>query len=301
MQVYCRIIELGGFGKAADALSLPRASVSLAIQQLESHLGMQLLQRTTRRVRATLEGQRYYQRCQQLLADLDDLESEVAARDGGPRGVLRVDLPAAFGCRWVVPHLADFYARYPNMQLDLGFNDRHVHLQREGVDCALRAGTVGDPGLVARPVARVPQLTCASPGYLARHGTPQRWEALQHGHLMVNFPASNGQYFPLVFERGAKPVQVSLPGVISVDNADAYVGAAVAGFGLVQLPRYHVEQALEAGSLVPVLPALPVPHWPIAVVYPPHRHHSPRLRVFIDWVLQRVAIEAGQGAALLPC
>lgn len=299
MQVFCRIIERGGFGRAADDLNLPRATVSLAIQQLEAHLGAQLLQRTTRRVSATLEGERYYQRCQQLLADLDDLESEVAASDLGPRGVLRVDMPAAFGCRWVMPHLAAFYARYPRMQLDLCFNDRHVQLRREGVDCALRAGSVGDPALVARPLALVPQLTCASPGYLARHGTPQALEGLRQGHRMVNFPASNGQYFPLDFERGGKVVAISLPGDICVDSADAFVQAALAGFGLVQLPRYHVEQYLQDGRLVPVLEHLPVPHWPLMLVYPPHRHHSPRLRVFIDWVLERIRLEVAHGAPLL--
>jgi DNA-binding transcriptional LysR family regulator len=253
MQVFRRIVELGGFGRAADDLGLPRATVSLLIQQLESHLGVQLLQRTTRQVRATLDGEAYYQRCGQLLDELDDLENSVSTQRSQPRGTLRVDMPIAFGCTWIVPNLPAFYRRYPQLQLDLGFHDRQVHLQREGVDCAIRAGTIVDQALVARPIVRLHQVTCASPGYLVRAGTPQRLEA---------------------------------PSELTVNNADAYVTACEAGLGLIQAPRYHVQRQLAEGRLVQVLAEHPVPSWPISVVYPPHRQLSPRVRVFIDWVIE---------------
>ncbi|MCP2073144.1 UNVERIFIED_ORG: DNA-binding transcriptional LysR family regulator [Pseudomonas lini] len=285
MQVFRRIVELGGFGKAADDLGLPRASVSLLIQQLETHLGVQLLQRTTRQVRATLDGEAYYQRCGQLLDDLDDLESALSVQRSQPRGTLRVDMPIAFGCTWILPHLPDFYRRYPGLQLDIGFHDRQVHLQREGVDCAIRAGNVVDQALVARPIVRLQQLTCASPDYLARSGTPQRLEDLP-AHRAINFASGNGRFFPFEFEVAGQVREVQLPGELTVNNADAYVMACEAGLGLIQVPRYHVQRQLAEGRLVQVLDEYAVPLWPISAVYPPHRQLSPRVRVFIDWVIE---------------
>lgn len=285
MQVFRRIVELGGFGKAADDLGLPRATVSLLIQQLETHLGVQLLQRTTRQVRATLDGEAYYQRCGQLLDDLDDLEGSLSVQRSQPRGILRVDMPIAFGCTWILPHLPDFYRRYPGLQLDLGFHDRQVHLQREGVDCAIRAGNIVDQALVARPIVRLRQLTCASPDYLARSGTPQRLEDLP-AHRAINFASGNGRFFPFEFEVAGQVRELQLPGEVTVNNADAYVTACEAGFGLIQVPHYHVQRQLAEGRLVQVLGEYGVPLWPISAVYPPHRQLSPRVRVFIDWVIE---------------
>ncbi len=291
MQVFRRIVELGGFGKAADDLGLPRATVSLLIQQLEAHLGVQLLQRTTRQVRATLDGQAYYQRSGQLLDDLDDLESSLSAQRSQPRGTLKVDMPIAFGCTWIVPRLPDFYRRYPALQLDIGFHDRQVHLQREGVDCAIRAGNVVDQVLVARPIVRLHQLTCASPDYLARAGTPGRLEDLA-AHRAIGFASGNGRFFPFEFEVAGRVREMQLPSDLNVNNADAYVTACEAGFGLIQVPRYHVQQQLAEGRLVQVLDDYSVPSWPISAVYPPHRQLSPRVRVFIDWVIELLQGEA---------
>ncbi|NUT87666.1 LysR family transcriptional regulator [Pseudomonas corrugata] len=291
MQVFRRIVELGGFGKAADDLELPRATVSLLIQQLEAHLGVQLLQRTTRQVRATLDGEAYYQRCGQLLDDLDDLEGSLSAQRSQPRGTLRVDMPIAFGCSWILPRLPDFYRRYPALQLDIGFHDRQVHLQREGVDCAIRAGNITDQALVARPIVRLHQLTCASSDYLARSGTPRQLEDLAT-HRAISFASGNGRYFPFEFEVAGQVRELQMPGELTVNNADAYVSACEAGFGLIQVPRYHVQQQLAEGRLVQVLSDYAVPLWPISVVYPPHRQLSPRVRVFIDWVIEVLHGEA---------
>lgn len=285
MQVFRRIVELGGFGKAADDLGLPRATVSLLIQQLEAHLGVQLLQRTTRQVRATLDGEAYYQRSGQLLDDLEDLESSLSAQRSQPRGTLKVDMPIAFGCAWIVPRLPEFYRRYPALQLDLGFHDRQVHLQREGVDCAIRAGNIVDQALVARPIVKLHQLTCASPDYLARWGSPQQLEDLK-AHRMIQFSAGSGRFFPFEFEVAGQVREWQLSGALTVNNADAYVAAAGAGLGLIQVPRYHVQRQLAEGRLIPVLEEYRVPSWPISAVYPPHRQLSPRVRVFIDWLIE---------------
>ncbi|WP_434605948.1 LysR family transcriptional regulator [Pseudomonas sp. D2-30] len=298
MQVFRRIVELGGFGRAADDLGLPRATVSLLIQQLESHLGVQLLQRTTRQVRATLDGEAYYQRCGHLLEELDDLENSLSTQRSQPRGTLRVDMPIAFGCTWIVPNLADFYRRYPQLQLDLGFHDRQVHLQREGVDCAIRAGNIVDQALVARPIVRLHQVTCASPQYLAREGTPRRPEELS-GHRAVGFASGNGRFFPFEFEAAGQVRELNMPSELTVNNADAYVTACEAGLGLIQAPRYHVQRQLAEGRLVQVLTEHPVPSWPISVVYPPHRQLSPRVRVFIDWVIELLHGEADAQGELM--
>ncbi|TWC06595.1 MULTISPECIES: LysR family transcriptional regulator [unclassified Pseudomonas] len=298
MQVFRRIVELGGFGKAADDLDLPRATVSLLIQQLEAHLGVQLLQRTTRQVRATLDGEAYYQRCGQLLDDLDDLEGSLSAQRSQPRGTLRVDMPIAFGCHWILPRLADFYRRYPALQLDIGFHDRQVHLQREGVDCAIRAGNITDQALVARPIVRLHQLTCASPDYLARSGTPRQLEDLAT-HRAISFASGNGRYFPFEFEVAGQVREMQMPGELTVNNADAYVSACEAGFGLIQVPRYHVQRQLAEGRLIQVLSDYAVPLWPISAVYPPHRQLSPRVRVFIDWVIEVLHGEADRRGELM--
>ncbi|MCJ8207898.1 LysR family transcriptional regulator [Pseudomonas sp. RGM2987] len=298
MQVFRRIVELGGFGKAADDLGLPRATVSLLIQQLEAHLGVQLLQRTTRQVRATLDGEAYYQRSGQLLDDLDDLESSLSAQRSQPRGTLKVDMPIAFGCAWIVPRLPEFYRRYPALQLDLGFHDRQVHLQREGVDCAIRAGAIVDQALVARPIVKLHQLTCASPDYLARSGKLQHLEDLA-AHRVIQFSSGNGRFFPFEFEVAGQVREWQLSGALTVNNADAYVAAAEAGLGLIQVPRYHVQRQLAEGRLIPVLDDYGVPSWPISAVYPPHRQLSPRVRVFIDWLIELLhGVADGQGALM---
>lgn len=298
MQVFRRIVELGGFGKAADDLGLPRATVSLLIQQLEAHLGVQLLQRTTRQVRATLDGEAYYQRSGQLLDDLDDLESSLSAQRSQPRGTLKVDMPIAFGYAWIVPRLPEFYRRYPALQLDMGFHDRQVHLQREGVDCAIRAGAIVDQALVARPIVKLHQLTCASPDYIARSGKLQHLEDLT-AHRVIQFSSGNGRFFPFEFEVAGQVREWQLSGELTVNNADAYVAAAEAGLGLIQVPRYHVQRQLAEGRLIPVLDDYRVPSWPISAVYPPHRQLSPRVRVFIDWVIELLhGVAEGQGALM---
>ena len=184
MQAFIRIVELGAFGKAADSLELPRASVTQAIQQLEAHLGVQLLQRTTRQVSLTLDGQAYYERCVRLLADLEEAESCFPRVLNNPRGRLRVDLPGALGRMRVIPFLPEFCERYPELELQLSSNDRLVDLLREGADCVLRVGELHDSSLVGRHLADLPQVTCASAAYLERHGHPRQLAELG-GHLAV--------------------------------------------------------------------------------------------------------------------
>jgi DNA-binding transcriptional LysR family regulator len=199
LQIYTRVAELASFTQAADSLGLPKASVSQAVQQLEAELGTRLLHRTTRRVQTTQDGQVFYERCKDLLAQLDEAQS--LFRKGGEalRGRLRVDMPSGIARQQVLPHLAEFLALHPELELELSSTDRRVDLVREGFDCVLRIGTLDDSALVARPLGHMAQINCASPAYLARHGTPQTLDDLTDpaaGHRLVH-------YLPTL---GARPV-----------------------------------------------------------------------------------------------
>jgi LysR family transcriptional regulator, regulator for bpeEF and oprC len=288
MRVFTRIVELGGFAKAADSLQLPRASVTILIKQLEAHLGVQLLQRTTRQVSPTLDGAAYYQRCVSLLADLEETEAVFATR-GSPRGTLRVDMPSGIGRFLVIPALPEFSTRYPNIDLEIGLNDRPVDLIREGVDCVLRGGLALDDSLVARPLAMMDQVTCASPAYLQRFGVPANLEELAGHQVVEYFSSSSGKRYGLEFQVGQALRLVDLPKQVAVNSADGYLAACEAGYGLVQTPYYHVMQQLQAGSLVEVLGAIKPPRLALTALYPPHRQLSPRVRVLVDWLVELCA------------
>ncbi len=288
MRVFTRIVELGGFAKAADSLQIPRASVTVLIKQLESHLGVQLLQRTTRQISLTLDGAAYYPRCVRLLADLEETEAVFSAARHNPKGLLRVDMPGGIGRLVVIPALPQFTARYPLIELEIGLNDRPVDLIREGVDCVLRGGASLDDSLVARPLVMLDQVTCASPDYVQRHGTPQGLADLA-GHQMVEYVASNGKRYGLEFVVDGRVQPVSLPRQVSVNSADGYLAACEAGYGLVQAPYYHVARRIKEGGLIEVLREVPPPGMPLTALYPPHRQLSRRVRVFVDWMIELCA------------
>ncbi|MEO8489492.1 LysR family transcriptional regulator [Pseudomonas sp.] len=289
MRVFTRIVELGGFAKAADSLQLPRASVTILIKQLEAHLGVQLLQRTTRQVSPTLDGAAYYQRCVQLLTDLEETEAVFSTRRQNPRGTLSIDMPSGIGRLIVIPALPAFTARYPQIELEIGLNDRTVDLIREGVDCVLRGGPALDESLVARPLAMMDQLTLASPNYLERFGLPAALDDL-NGHQMVEYVSSStGKRFGLEFQVGTELREVNLPKVVAVNSADGYFAACEAGYGLIQAPYYHARRQLAQGTLVEVLPGHAPPNMALTALYPPHRQLSQRVRVFIDWLVELCA------------
>jgi DNA-binding transcriptional LysR family regulator len=297
IRVFTRVLERRSFTRAAEDLGLPRSSVTEAVKGLEARLGVRLLQRTTRHVGATLDGEAYYQRCLLLLADFEDAEGAFAGAK--PRGPLNVNVHGTLASHFVVPHLPDFLARYPDIELHLSEGDRYVDLLREGVDCALRVGSLGDSDLVARRLALLEETTCAAPSYLERHGVPVSVDALD-GHRMVGFRSSaTGGVLPLDFTvAGEATREVLLPAVLTVSGAEAYAAAARAGLGLIQAPRYRLEADFRRGALVPLLTDNPPTPTPVSALYPRAKHLSPRLRVFIDWLADRFRTlrEAG-GAA----
>ena len=287
MLVFTRIVELGGFARAADSLQLPRASVTVMIKQLEAHLGVQLLHRTTRQVSPTLDGAAYYQRCVILLADLE--EAEGLFRSSQPKGTLRVEMPAAVGRLVVLPALPEFTDRYPQIELEVGLNDRPVDLIREGVDCVIRGGLTMDDSLVARPLVQMDQVTCASPAYLLAHGVPQSLEDLGGHQVVEYFSSVSGKRYGLEFQVGDQVRLPYLPKRLAVNSAEGYLAACVAGYGLVQTPHYHVAQLLREGRLQEVLSDCLPPRLALTALYPQHRQLSPRVRVFVDWLVDLCA------------
>lgn len=282
MQVFIRIAERGSFTRASDDLQIPRATVTNLMQRMEERLGTRLLERTTRTVRLTHDGEAFYRRCVRLVADLE--EAEGSFRDVAPKGLLRVNVQGTLAKNFVVPALPEFVAQYPGIELHIGEDDRLVDLVREGVDCVLRAGTLQDSSMVGRRVATMAQVTVASPTYLARFGEPATLQALE-GHQAVNYISSaSGRALPLEFTADGEVVEMQLPSVVSVSGADLYTGAAVAGLGMVQVPRYRVAGELSAGTLKIVLADLPPPPMPVSVLYPQNRQLSSRVRVFAQWL-----------------
>lgn len=286
MRLFTRIVELGSFTQAAAVLDIPRATATHAIKELEARLQVRLLERTTRQVRTTVDGQAFYERSRHLLSELEDAESSLAQSAVNPRGRLRIDIHGTPANELLLPRIGEFHARYPHIELAMGSGDRLVDLVREGVDCVVRAGEPRDSSLVTRRLALVPQVTCASPAYLAAHGTPLTPSDLAQ-HIGVNFfSASRPDLFPYLFEVDGKLEEHTLKGWISVNNADSYKICAEQGCGIIQVPRYGIERQLREGSLVEILAHTPCPSMVHSVLYPHSRQLSRRVRVFIDWVTE---------------
>jgi DNA-binding transcriptional LysR family regulator len=282
MRVFTRVVERRSFTLAAGDLGLPRSTVTDAVKQLEARLGVRLLQRTTRHVSPTLDGEAYHRRCLSLIADLED--AEAAFGGAKPRGMLRVDVHGTLARHFVLPRLPEFLATYPEIELTISEGDRLVDLIREGIDCVLRVGDLQDSDMVARRVAMLEEVTCAAPSYVERLGMPLSIDALD-GHRMVGFRSSaTGGLLPLEFMVGGALQYVTLPSPVAVNGAESFVAAARLGLGLIQVPRYHVEHDLAKGTLVAVLRDCPPSPTPVSLLYPRNRQLSPRVRVFIDWV-----------------
>jgi DNA-binding transcriptional LysR family regulator len=287
MRLFTRVVELRSFTQAAQDLDLKRSTVTDAIKQLEQRLGVRLLQRTTRHVSATLDGEAYYQRCLRILADVE--EAEMAFAGARPKGTLRVDVHGTMARYFVLPGLPDFLARYPDIDMVLSEGDRLVDLVREGIDCVIRAGELKDSDMAARPLGQLEEITCASPGYLQQRGTPKTLEELQ-GHQMIGYRSTaTGGLLPLVFNVEGKVRSVTLPTTLSVTGAESMKEAARRGLGLIQVPKYGLIEDLQNGALVQVLPQFSPGSMQVSLLYPRNRQLSPRIRVFIDWMVKEFA------------
>lgn len=284
-RVFVQVAEMGSFIKAAHALTLPRATVSAAIQQLEEKVGARLLNRTTRQVHLTAEGAQLLERLRPLLADAEDVEHLFQSSQRQVVGQLRIDVPSRIARRLIAPALPGLLRRYPRLQLVLGSTDRAIDLVQEGVDCAVRIGTLHDSSLVVRPLGHIALINCASPGYLREYGIPEKPEDLLKKHWTVGYASpSSGRELPWEYiDVSGKAQDLVLASRVVVNNAESYIAGCRAGTGLIQIPRFDVQHLLDRGELVEVMPAHRAASMPVSLLYPHRRQRSRRLVAVVEW------------------
>lgn len=281
MRLFLRVVDRRSFTMAASDLGIPRSTATVVIGELERHLNCRLLNRTTRVVSPTVDGQIYYGHCKSVLASID--EAEAGFRNPVPSGLLRIDAHGLLTRTFLLPKLPEFLEKYPQIDLHIGQGDRLVDLIREGIDCAIRVGELSDSTLIRRTLATIPEVTCASPAYLEKHGIPSSPDDLA-GHVMIGFVSSRtGNVMPLEFSVGDATVKVPLPSRITVNDSDTSADLARLGFGLVQAPLYRFARDFENGTLKEVLTQYRPSATVVSAIYPQVRQTSPRLRVFLDW------------------
>ena len=294
MRVFVRVVEAGNFSRAAESLGLPRASVTKQIQALESLLHTRLLNRTTRRVTVTPDGAAYYERSAGLLADFDDLQASMVNAQARPGGRICIDVSSTIARTVIVPALGDFLARYPDIDVDIGVSDKPVDLLAENIDIGLRAGPVIDESLVARRIGQLRIVTVAAPAYLARCGMPTHPRELENGrHALVGFFQHGGgrRRYPHVFQSGDEHVEIGKATRLSANEIYTHLSIVLAGQGVGQTLDFVAEPWLRRGELVSVLSDWTRPALPVYVVYPPNRHLSARVRVFVDWLVELFSLD----------
>ncbi len=293
MRAFVRVVEAGSFTKAAETLHMSRTSVTQLVQQLENHLRVKLLNRTTRQVNVTEDGAVYYERVARLLSELEDVEIGLPGNSAAPRGQLRVDVPSPFAAMVLVPALPAFHELYPEIQFEMGASDRKVDLIGENVDCVVRGGEILDGSLAARRIGELRLGVYAAPAYLARAGTPAHpAELVDSHHRIVRFRWNRSGGFPYAMQRGDETAKVAGTHILSIDDGNAYLAAGLAGLGVLWLPDYMARDHAQAGRLAPLFTDWRIDPMPLHIAWPPNRHMSRKLRVFIDWVTGLMAEHA---------
>lgn len=290
MRAFARVVEAGTFTRAASLLDMPKPTLTKLVQTLESHLQTKLLNRTTRRVVVTMDGAAYYERAVRLIADLDELDGSMTLSQASPKGRLRIDVSPSLAVRVILPALPAFHDRYPDIQIDLGSTDRPVDLIGENIDCVVRAGELKDQSLIARRIGELHFITCAAPSYLARHGEPRHPSDFENSHYVVSyFHPGNGEHVPFEFVQNGEERNVLGRYIVSANDAGTYLAAGLAGLGVVQVPIFMVEEHLATGALRHILTGWSRRPLPLHIVYPPNKHLSNKLRVFVDWAAELFA------------
>jgi LysR family transcriptional regulator for bpeEF and oprC len=285
MEVFKWVVDLGSFSRAADRLDLSKATVTAHVAAIENRLGVRLLNRTTRKLSLTEDGAAYLDHARRVLADVAETEDMLSRARTTPRGRLRVDMPVTLGRQHIVPALPRFAAQYPEIEIVATLDDRRIDLVEEGVDVAIRMGELEDSSFIARRVYSTGFIVCASPDYLAIHGTPATPEDLVHHQCLSFYWAAQRHTFEWPFERDGQRFAITPRGRLSVSNAEALVDAALAGAGIICALEMIVSRHLASGELIPILDDVrSTSQVPISVIYPQNRHLSPKVRVFVDFV-----------------
>lgn len=283
-RIFARVVEVASFTRAADAMGMPRSSVSAAVAELEGRVGARLLHRTTRKVSPTQDGAAFYERCIRVISDVEETEGLFKQSIAKPSGKLRIDVPGRIGRLIIAPALPSFLDAYPGIDIDLGVTDRAVNLVEDSVDCVLRVGQLADSGLIARPIGKLLLINVASPDYLARQGVPDNPAKLE-AHWAVNYASpSTGRVEPWEWIEGGELRTAAVRGRVTVNSAEAYIACCLAGLGLIQIPAYDVRQHLEAGELVEVMTTHRAEPLPMTLLYPHRQHLSRRVQLFAEWL-----------------
>ena len=296
MRLFTRVVDRRSFTNAAHDLGIPRSTATQVIKQLEERLGVRLLQRTTRIVSPTLDGEAYYRRCLAILDDVEDAEG--AFRGAAPKGMLRVEVQGTIARHFLFPALPRFLESYPQIELAMSESDRWVDVIREGVDCVLRYGVLPDSDLVARRVALLKRVTVAAPKYLDRFGRPSTPDDLARHKAVLLRSITTGGATPFEFVMGDRLKRMDVRAPFTVTGTESFITAVRLGLGLAQLPVFHVEQDLSEGQLERVLVEYELPSMPVSVLYPRSRQLSPRVRLFIEWVAERFAAASSGGVPI---
>lgn len=286
IRIFTRVVETGGFARAALSLNMPNATVSKWVQSLEAHLGVKLLERSTRRVNVTTEGAAYYERTRHLLAELDDIESTLGRSQGNPKGPLSMDTGGSPASTIIIPNLPAFCTRYPDIQIRLSVTDRTIDLVSQNIDCAIRS-TADDPNLITHQIALLPWTACASPAFFAKHAKPKHPDDIINKNIPVvgYFSATTGLTHPLRFRK--KDVEIILKAPrhdVLVSESNAHLATALNGLGIIHTLDFMVRPAIEKQALIPILEDWQPDPLPIYIVYPPSKRYSTKVRVFVDWV-----------------
>lgn len=287
MQAFVRVVDAGTFTRAADLLNVPKSTVTRLVQELEKELGVRLLHRTSRRLTLTQEGQTYYDGSIRLLDEVGSLDASVLSATRSPKGKIKVELPGSLAFQVVVPALPDFFARYPDVQVEMNVGNRPVDLIAENLDCVLRLGPLLSDSLIARPAGTLPLITCASPAYLAQHGVPGDPSDLARDHTLVRMISPrSGRDFGFQLTRDGTTVDILGAHQLTVNDSAAALAAGVAGLGVLTTYRFLVEPHLRAGTLQPLFPEWQGDRIPVHVAWPVNRHLASKVRVFVDWALE---------------
>jgi len=284
MQIFVRVAEMASFTKAGESLGMPKASISTYIQDLENHVGTRLLNRTTRKVQLTHDGQTFYERCIDLLSDLEETESMFKQNSSKLNGKIRVDMPNSFARNIFVPSLPIFLKDHPNLEIELSSTDRFVDVVHEGFDCVLRVGVLKDSSLIVKKLGSLKVINCVSPGYIKRFGKPKKIDDLKRHQIISYEPNLGARTDGFEYFDGEKYKKLKLPSQVIVNNADSYLNSCLAGLGIIQVPEVGTRELIKKGLLIEVLSSYKAEPMPISLLYPHRRNLSRRVQVFMDWM-----------------
>lgn len=286
LRVFARVVETRSFTEAGKQLALTASAVSKSISKLEKELGVRLLQRTTRSVGPTEEGQAFYTHCRQILADIQSAENHLGQSTESPHGTLHLHFPIGFGQHVIMPALPEFLARYPDLIANVELSDRTVDMIYEGIDATLHIGELSDSRLISRKVCELNFVVCASPSYLERHGVPTSPDDLAHHHCIAYRQMHTGRYREWPFHKDGRIIHKAFSGRLNVNNSESLLNATIAGMGIAMVSTFLANKAVKSGQLQVLLEDYACPGTPVSIVYPVSRYLAPKTRAFIDYIVE---------------